>query len=1389
MLIPVIFSIFILAVFCLFSFLFNELIILYLGLPFSFAVFFFSHALIDDENKAILIKINAKLPILISCTITIFAVFAILFIPVYNGSLFNWTNVPFLNWARYGASVLLTLFLPGYFLIKLLDRKNTLKLYSIIPLSYILSMLITYLIGFILLLVYNSISSFALVFSIAFNLILMTVYLLRCYKTNYSESVEHTSIPEIGLLLATLSVVLVGSIFVMNSTLPLMRGDMWDHLAGALQYSKGFPVHSGLLIPDYPYLFYVYLATFFQLSGLSASISYQALFALSFVSILSFYSFVKEWFPKKNIASISVLLVSLLGFGSLYILYLKSQNANLSLSAALSTGIPKTYDINDIMVIGPVLSNVVPILLIALPTLFMFLFLLKSNLKNITKSFLFAILVSVSFLGHPDVPFFMALSLLLYAFIHKGESVRAVVIGSILGLLLVALLDFSAPARIYLWGLNAFSFGTMTYFVTLSIFILSYVYSLVSKHIHLNLNIISNSSKKYGFSIISWGVICLYFFSIMTWLNMLSRYNAYTFGSYNFTPFFVWAIRFGAIGLFSILCVSLYLGNVLKDKRLMFCTAIAASGFILEQLANYFPVYQSYRFATLTLIGAVPLAAYFIVKHFSTLSGNRKILFATVLLLIIVSGMVSSSFGYYAEGKLKPNINNYEIEALTFIGQNLKSNSTVLTLTDDSASKLQTFAGVNQIQILQTWDYLVLNNTDPSSFLYFLGTSNVKYIYLSEVDAKELNSSPNVLSNLIDYFPLDFQNNYVSIFNVPPATQPSRQSNFTVLNPLTVDATDFEQSYSKDSLLLQCAPSFLQLNYTFLSTPLEENMTSIKIKDFENLQWKTAEGSGQMILDKADRFDGTQAVTISNLTSDENGYFAITHLCSSRLFNNFSSLQLPIKVSNDVCGSIKVILRDSKGCWNAWLTQDFKKSEWLTLTLPLSKPSLESALPFNLSDVIQFEVGFQNLGINESYSFLKIGEVNGLISASFIPYEAINNGNLNHSSTIMLASDPRFDANSLLQYASDGIQIIVFGSDNSNAGFFFNYLELASRDYCTVNEIYLSTPIKLPRIEVAQVSSNSNVSCTAYYGLDGNAITPFIFAKKIGLGSVNYIILPSSVDSIDKPITKFIDLIGDVLNQTCTTSKAEYTVNSLGSYNTLEGTINMSGTLEVETERLLTTQPASASDVTLRAAKSSLINLSNISLNRLNVYGSSKLIVNNTALKIAANSVSSYLTVSSPNLVQSFYIELSENAVATLSITNSSGTYSFSIRGGSLLLCVTPLNLLVCNPSLRILGNVLFESARVEYSNPYVPIAGVVRNNLSISGKISFTAPFSIDNLILLTNFSYDGVASNSKQSPAQYAKLDIQWVGLLLSPTSLALYLLVFVFIVVITRKRNFGV
>ena len=113
--------------------------------------------------------------------------FVSILVPTYNGSIFDWGNIPFVNWLRYLASVLLTMFLPGYFLLKIVDKKNVFELLATIPFAFILSMFMNFLVGFGLLSTNNSISLLSIYFMIAINLSLMVIYLAKDVITNLTR--------------------------------------------------------------------------------------------------------------------------------------------------------------------------------------------------------------------------------------------------------------------------------------------------------------------------------------------------------------------------------------------------------------------------------------------------------------------------------------------------------------------------------------------------------------------------------------------------------------------------------------------------------------------------------------------------------------------------------------------------------------------------------------------------------------------------------------------------------------------------------------------------------------------------------------------------------------------------------------------------------------------------------------------------------------------------------------------------------------------------------------------------------------------------------------------------------------------------------------------------
>jgi hypothetical protein len=1198
----------------------------------------------------------------------------------------------------------------------------------------------------------------------------MAIYHVRRPSSRQPTTVN---LIEMSALLAALLVTLVGNIYVMEKTSPLSRGDMWRHLAQALQYSKGFPVHGGMLIPGYPYFFHVYLTTLFQLSGLPPPISYQALFAFSFIPILSFYSFIKEWFSEKNLCSIAIILVPLLGFGSLYAINLKAQNPSMPLSTAVPEAIHKTYDINDIMVIGPALANVVPILYIALPTLFMFLYLLKKSMNNVTKSFLYAVLVAVSFLGHPDAPFFMGLALLLYAAIMEGEGVKVGAIGGILGLLIVALVDSSAPARNYILALGGISSAsTLTFFVMFLLFVLSYFTSVLARHFTINHSFLSDRFKKNAFSLTSGIIIFAYLFSLITWVYVLPTYDAYKFGGYDFTPFFIWPIRFGPIGLLSILCLSLYLGDVAKDRRLTFFSAIAAIGFVMEQLANYYPIYPAYRFATLTLIGVVVLAAYFVIKSASLLTRKKKLVLPALLISVMIPGMLSSSLFYYDRARLNPSINSYELDALSFVGKNLPLNSSVLTVTDDSATKLETFGGINTIQIMQRWNYIFLSEVDLSTFLYLLGTSNVKYIYLSLNDFEVLNHSKSMLYDLLDYLPVAFQNEGVKVYEIPRMVPPSAQSNFTMLNFFEFDTT--KHVTLQNEFLLQIIPSFLRLNYTILSLPIETNRTSISIAGLQNpLQWVITEGTGNISLNETNIEDSV-TIAVQNLTADKSGYFALgtKYTCD---FTPFDYLQLWIKTSSDVDGELKVILRGDNNTWAAWLVQIFPKNEWFPLTLRLTEPNLESTTKLNLSTVRQIDVGFQRLHPMTNYSFLKIREIQGIISSRFLSYEAL--GILPKPSTIILTHDPNFDVSCLLKLAESGSKIIVFDTNDEDKGFFFNFLQLAVEGYIESNKIALLTNINIPQTRVHSISTNSSgVSSIAYYKLGEASVAPFTLVKKIGLGEIVYIILPSKIiNTSEKTLVLLMKIFNEILDMLELQTKTyKYTPYYFGSYNTLESLTTLNGKVKITSEHIFNTNPLRSSRLEIKIGSTSRI-LVNATVESLKIYGPAQLIIDGRSIYMRANSVPSYLTFSSDKFECSCLFNFSDNTIVELRIMNSSEPFSLSMNGGSLLLDTSELSILVKHPSIETQGDVYFESARIHYINPYVPLAGVVRDSLKISGRTVFTVQFAFKDLSIITGFLYDGTAAANKIQTTTH--LNIPLANLLTSPLLFVFYLLLFIF------------
>ena len=494
-----------------------------------------------------------------------------------------------------------------------------------------------------------------------------------------------------------------------------------------------------------------------------------------------------------------------------------------------------------------------------------------------------------------------------------------------------------------------------------------------------------------------------------------------------------------------------------------------------------------------------------------------------------------------------------------------------------------------------------------------------------------------------------FQNDAVTIFEIPQMTPPSLQSNFIILNPLEPDTAYFEHNTTKYESVLQTIPSLLHLNYTISSLPTEDNATYVAIEGFRtSSQWTTTEGIGSISLNETDHNGESTAIDIYNLTADKNGYFAVSKNGIGD-FTKFDYLHLWIEVSSDINGEVKVILRGDNGTYAMWLIQNFPKNEWFPLTLQLTNPTLESTPQLDLSATKQVEFGFQKLTPNASYSFLNIGEIQGMTPSRFLPYEGVNSlfGN---SSTIMLTQDPNYDTNSLIRLAESGSKIIVFNTDDDNKGFFFDYLQLSAEGYVESNGIDLSTNIHIPQVQVPNISTNStDVSTIFYYKSDGISVAPFVIVKKLGLGEIIYVMLPSNViNALETTAASLLAIFNEIAAlDGLQIAKVDFSAYPLGSYNTLEGLTTVNGTVEISAVHMFNTNPLQSSGLEIRTGSTSEI-LSNITIDSLKVYGSAQLVLDGQSISMQANSVSSYLTIFSDALERPCTLELSDNTIADL---------------------------------------------------------------------------------------------------------------------------------------------
>jgi hypothetical protein len=769
----------------LLSSLFKEWLIFYLGIPFAVSLFFLFTLL--NRGRGGTFKAACPLnPETLLMVLSILCVILVLAVPTFDVPVLEWIEIPPLSWLRYISALFLTSFLPGYLILRVVNKEGEIKGCTTIVLSYLLSLFLSSLAGFLILLSSSSISALGLPAIIVMDLMLLAIYYLKGLKTSKRHSLD-LNLLELGATLPVFVGVMLGSLAVMLSNMPLTSGDTRWHCGYALQFYRGLPVYAGRIIA-YPYLFHVYLAMVFALSGIHPALAEQGLYIISFMPVLAFYSAMKAWFPAREDKTpvVATFLSTLLGFGGLCALYLRLTYPGFSTTRLLGIATSRTYDIYMRIPFLP--DTIAPLWYVGLPVLYTLLYFLRKDAYSHAKRVFVPILTALGWLSHVAEPIIFTFMLLIYALFFRRSGEGKFAPYMMLGLLLVAMVDIAAPVQFYLR--SAGGAPSIPFYASLSLLALIIIIEAIEDKLMVDfstkLKTLSSKRLERAWRFGRWMLLYAYFFLSIVWLAVVKDFNLWEWGGYDSVPFFVLPLRFGAVGLIAIITAFLYLTKIVRNRVLLFFLTLIPLGFTLEQAASYglLPYYPASRYATVAFVGALAIAAFGMVTLTKSTSRSLRsmiVLCITLTLLAISSQLSTSLFYVNASYYSRHEISRDELDALNYIRQHLSSNSSVLTFTADSASKVRDFAGVSDVQSAQRWSDIILSTSNPYIITYVLGSSNVKYIYVSQKDA-ELLGSNSILASMINYFPKVLENSYVKIYEVPPLTPPSPNASLGVLH-------------------------------------------------------------------------------------------------------------------------------------------------------------------------------------------------------------------------------------------------------------------------------------------------------------------------------------------------------------------------------------------------------------------------------------------------------------------------------------------------------------------------------------------------------------------------------------------------------------------------------
>jgi hypothetical protein len=756
----------------------------------------------------------------------VLSILSILFIPSISGMVefIPWNKIPTFNLLRLLLSSFLTLFSPGYLILNLIGRNEKFTGTEKIFFSIMISLFILPFLGLLSFALGSSIQQLGIpsIFLLNLTLLIPSVFFKR------SESKVNAKI-SIGLnekLLLVSLVIFISTLMLSKYSVNLTwdYGDLNTYYGYSISFTKNVlpvsPIGPGLNYPFWPFIF---LAESFILSGVPYVNAFQFIsIPITFLPVLSFYIMVSAFFKRSRHRKIPI-IASLLGFfgggfGLIFGLDMLSNGQTVQTLYGLFTVMAKTD--SGYLIPAFYSAGIYPLYTYALASIFALVWLIYSKraigLGNL-RYVLISVMIALGFLAHIAETVFFIFGFLTSILIFKREKVssyRKCAVSIIFGLLLIALPDIVIGGSYYTGGSVFAYYGFSLYYGALVLAALAFFLSFIKGHLktpEVNLKMGQNLIAALKIAC-SGFIIYFYGLCLVIWSKVFETYNNLPIGAHT-VPWYAWPNRLGICGLIALPGIVYLIHKNKGIKDYYFFVLLVPVSFIIARILHVVPsFYFEDRLTFFMMIPTVILASFVLLKFGQSLQkhvGNnvKNVVLGSVLLAILVLGFLpglltneAMDLNYWSAGE---KLTNSELTALNFLRLNTPSNCSVLTLTTRS-NNLLSYAGLSDVQTYANRDPSLI--FAPSYFetaLYSLMKSQLKYVYLTSDDKQELEQNPSysgfVRDYLLKYLPIAFQNEEITIYEVPDFSIPTGSNTALVTSNFKIGYFKdvFDESYDK----------------------------------------------------------------------------------------------------------------------------------------------------------------------------------------------------------------------------------------------------------------------------------------------------------------------------------------------------------------------------------------------------------------------------------------------------------------------------------------------------------------------------------------------------------------------------------------------------------------